>query len=33
MGMAWSFGLVADEKACLGRVLVVDDEDLSLIHI
>ncbi|MCI1279029.1 MAG: response regulator [Nitrospira sp.] len=27
MGMAWSFGLVADEKACLGRVLVVDDED------
>jgi two-component system chemotaxis response regulator CheY len=25
--MAWSFGLVADEKACLGRVLVVDDED------
>ena len=27
MGMAWPFGLVADEKVCLGRVLVVDDED------
>jgi len=25
--MAWPFGLVADEKVCLGRVLVVDDED------
>ena len=27
MGMAWPFGLVADDKVCLGRVLVVDDED------
>ena len=27
MGMAWPFGLVADGKVCLGRVLVVDDED------
>lgn len=27
MGMAWPFGLSTSEKVCLGRVLVVDDED------
>mgnify|MGYP003407393657 FL=1 len=27
MGMAWPFGLSTGEKASLGRVLVVDDED------
>ncbi len=28
MGMVWPFGLSTGEKVCLGRVLVVDDEDL-----
>lgn len=27
MGMVWPFGLSTGEKVCLGRVLVVDDED------
>ena len=27
MGMAWPFGLSTGDKASLGRVLVVDDED------
>lgn len=27
MGMAWPSGQDANEKVCLGRVLVVDDED------
>ncbi len=27
MGMAWPFGLSTGDKQCLGRVLVVDDEE------
>ena len=27
MGMAWPFGLSTGDKVCLGRVLVVDDEE------
>lgn len=27
MGMVWPFGLSTGEKVCLGRVLVVDDEE------
>ena len=27
MGMIWPFGLSTGDKVCLGRVLVVDDEE------
>ena len=27
MGMVWPFGLSTGDKVCLGRVLVVDDEE------
>ena len=32
MGMIWPFGLSTGEKVCLGRVLVVDDEE-SIRHL
>jgi two-component system chemotaxis response regulator CheY len=32
MGMIWPFGLSTGEKVCLGRVLVVDDDE-SIRHL